>query len=586
MDKASAVLIANQTVPRPRPMPRLRLLVELEPRHRVFFDNLADLILARKVQQFPTTTRPARFWKDVFVPTGTPWFSFAESILLQSLLIVLFVWGQSRVWIRVNPFPQADARHRAITYYPPTKSFRAAESRASSARPRPRVMHPSTHRAARQPAMAVTPQRKPAMITPPDIRQATASMPNLPLSRSVTPMAPLSATADSRRNPLTGPSGVVAPAPQIDKATARHMDLPQASAIAPAPELAGTSGARAMKAPGTSGLPVVPPPPSVQSAGNPSGRLNSLAGAVPNVVPPAPSLQESAANKRLASMNGSGARAVPPPPSVQNAGNSTRAGRLNSLSSGAPSVVPPAPSVQGSGNSRSGAIAGAGSQVVPPPPSAQASNASGGSRLSSLSGVDSKVVPPAPSVENAGNSGASGRLGSLAGDTQPTIASYSGTGGPLQQMDPLPADDAAASSNANEDKGSSFEELPLGLLGVVFAAPGTSFFSNFEVFVAKRRVGKEMQLIKLVYEFLPYQRRLSEYDLNNLPPRVIKLKVTPDPSCNESLGQMMQAHPDPSLPANDNSKLPEALRSTDLNAMLPCYRTTAGDFQRAMSRGR
>jgi len=26
-----------------------------------------------------------------------------------------------------------------------------------------------------------------------------------------------------------------------------------------------------------------------------------------------------------------------------------------------------------------------------------------------------------------------------------------------------------------------------------------------------------MQLIKLVYEFLPYQRRLSEYDLGNLP---------------------------------------------------------------------
>lgn len=137
----------------------------------------------------------------------------------------------------------------------------------------------------------------------------------------------------------------------------------------------------------------------------------------------------------------------------------------------------------------------------------------------------------------------------------------------------------------NEDK-SSIEELPLGLLGVVFTPPGTSFFSNFEVFVAKRRVGKDkdqLQLIKLVYEFLPYQRRLSTYDLNNTSLRVIKLRVIPDPSCDESLGQMIQPH-DTTVPASEYSKLPEALRTADPNAVLPCYRTTAADFQKAMAR--
>jgi len=146
-------------------------------------------------------------------------------------------------------------------------------------------------------------------------------------------------------------------------------------------------------------------------------------------------------------------------------------------------------------------------------------------------------------------------------------------------MDPLPMD---ASSDPPV-----VEELPLGFLGVVFAAPGTSFFSNFEVFVARRRVGKDqLQLIKLVYEFLPYQRRLSEYDLNSLPPRVIKLRVTPDPSCDESLGQVIQAHTDPTGPATEYPKLPAALRSADMNAVLPCYRTTADDFQKAMSMSR
>ncbi|HEY6303547.1 MAG TPA: hypothetical protein VIX14_10810 [Terriglobales bacterium] len=129
------------------------------------------------------------------------------------------------------------------------------------------------------------------------------------------------------------------------------------------------------------------------------------------------------------------------------------------------------------------------------------------------------------------------------------------------------------------------EELPVGLIGVVFILPGTSFFSNFEVFVAKRPVGKDqLQLIKLVYEFLPYQRRLSDYDLNNLPPRVIKLRVTPDPRCDESLGQMIQSDTDPTRAAIEYAKLPAALRSSDLTAVLPCYRTTASDFQKAMSR--
>jgi hypothetical protein len=167
-------------------------------------------------------------------------------------------------------------------------------------------------------------------------------------------------------------------------------------------------------------------------------------------------------------------------------------------------------------------------------------------------------------VEGAGNSGA-GRL-AKAIDPEPVVASS-----------PIPA--------VNHENKPTVEELPLGLIGLVFAAPGTSYFSNFEVFVAKRRVGKDqLQLIKLVYEFLPYQRRLSEYDLNNLPPRVIKLRVTPDPSCDESLGHMIQSHTDSPPSAREYPQLPAALRFSDLNAVLPCYRTTAGDFQKAMSR--
>src|SRR5713101_5857918 len=592
MDKAPGVLI-NQRVQRSEPAPRLRLLTELEPGHRVFFGNLADLLLSRRVPPIPVTSRPAPFWGDVFVPAGARWSSFLWSMLCHLLLIILFVWGQSRVWVPVKRFAQQDAFHRSVTYYPPGQSFPAVEGRASSVRARSRVKQTLVRQPAqqpsRQPAIPVTPQQRPSIVTPPDIKQATARLPNLPGSHVVTPMVPFSATAGPRRNALGGPSGVVAPPPEVhqdvDQTTARRLALPQASAVAPAPELGGPSAGRAMKVPDTGGLRVVPPPPSVQNAGNAarggrlSSGLSSFSSAGSNVVPPPPSVQGAGnaagdARPRLGSMADAGSQVVPPPPTVQGSGGSARAGRLSSLPGAGPNVIPPPPAVQRAGNAlgatRLSSMAGADSQVVPPPPSVQSSGSSAGdNRFGSLSGSGSEVVPSPPSVEGIGNSGAGG----------PAKA--------LDPMEPLPVEAASSTPAVNNENKSTVEELPLGLLGVVFAPPGTSFFSNFEVFVAKRRVGKdELQLIKLVYEFLPYQRRLSEYDLSNSSPRVIRLRVTPDPSCNESLGKMMQPHTDPIRPPTEYPKLPSALRSFDLNAVLPCYRTTAADFQKAMSQTR
>ena len=580
MDKAPGVLIANQKVQRLEPAPRLRLLIELEPGHRVFFRNLADLLLSRRLPPIPITSRPAPFWGDVFVPSGARWSSFMESMLCHLLLMILFVWGQSRVWVQVKPFPQREAFNRSITYYPPTQTFPAAGGRASIVRERSRVTRTSPQQSAHQSAMPVTPQQKPSLVTPPDIKQATAKLPNFLGSHVVTPMVPFSGTVGPQRNALAGPSGVVAPPPEVDQdvdqAPVRRMALPQASAVAPAPELGGPSARRAIKAPDTSGLRVVPPPPSVQNVGNSdrAGRLSSLSGAGPNVVPPPPPVKGAgnAGGARLGSMAGAGPQVVPPPPSVQDAGNFARTRRMDSASPTGLQVVPPPPSVQGSGGSaggtRLGSLSGAGSEVVPPPPSVEdAGNSGAGGRLGSLSGGGSgggsQIVPPPPSIEGAGNSGASG---------------------PAKTMNPEPAVASSPTPAVNKENKATVEELPLGLIGLVFAAPGTSYFSNFEVFVAKRRVGKDqLQLIKLVYEFLPYQRRLSEYNLSDLPPRVIKLRVTPDPSCDESLGHMIQSYTDPSS-AREHPELPAALRSSDLNAVLACYRTTADDFQKAMSR--
>ena len=58
-------------------------------------------------------------------------------------------------------------------------------------------------------------------------------------------------------------------------------------------------------------------------------------------------------------------------------------------------------------------------------------------------------------------------------------------------------------------------EMPLRLIAPVLALPGSTYFSNYEVFIAERRIGKgQSQFIKLVYTSLPYQRRLAEYGPN------------------------------------------------------------------------
>jgi hypothetical protein len=114
--------------------------------------------------------------------------------------------------------------------------------------------------------------------------------------------------------------------------------------------------------------------------------------------------------------------------------------------------------------------------------------------------------------------------------------------------------------------------------------PTSSYFSNYEVFVAEKWLSRtESQLIKLVYVFLPYQRRLSEYgDLS----KVFKVRVTRDPTCDESLMQIM-------WPEGENAKAPSRAAAQGLASapserknLLPCYRTTADEYRRALSRKR
>jgi len=126
------------------------------------------------------------------------------------------------------------------------------------------------------------------------------------------------------------------------------------------------------------------------------------------------------------------------------------------------------------------------------------------------------------------------------------------------------------------------EEMPLRLIGLAMALPNSTYFSNYEVYIAERRLRKNLtELVKLVYVYLPYQRRLSDYGVDNS--KIYKLLVSRDRSCDESLMQMTWPEADPHPDMHNAADAP-GLSTEDKKSTLPCYRTTADDYRKAISR--
>ena len=90
---------------------------------------------------------------------------------------------------------------------------------------------------------------------------------------------------------------------------------------------------------------------------------------------------------------------------------------------------------------------------------------------------------------------------------------------------------------------------------------------------------QQSQLIKLVYVFLPYQRRMTDYGLDTS--KIRKLRVTRDPTCDESLMQL--EWPEGEKKSAEPSGAPTP-NPGDRNNLLPCYRTTADDYRKAFTR--
>ena len=572
--------------------PDITLLVELEPAYRAFFRNLADLVSLRSPARLARSSSQMRGWNDVFVDSHIPWQRFLESVFLH-IVVAGMLSGLSRISPRelvVSPRPLHEAH---VTYYPFSQSFPA---RGSS---RPAVHPRRQHTSAHQEVIRASRDREPRGASG---TRGTDDGQKIRALTTPPPAMPMFAIGHFRK-PGLGAATSVLPPPDIEEAEARQFHLANFPVIAPPPDLSGGSGLRVINAPRAT---VVPPSPDVRvlvtrAALIDRGQLGRGSAGVADVsiVPPAPSLNDRAVLTYTATgvISTTGVQVVAPPPSVQVRAKGDATARAISLGGGVSQVVPPLPSLDGAGNSVGGGrgkfLAAGSSQVVPPPPSMQnGGNVGGGRGISSLDHAASQVVPPPPSVQAlaGGNSGAGGRASSLAhARAEGVLPPASAEGGGNSKLGGARvAKDVSTSSvpEAGVDRMHPiFQDVQLRVIGLAWAPPRSSYFSNFEVFIAEAWLSKEeSQFIKLVYVFLPYQPRLSEYGLDDL--KIRRLRVTRDSTCDESLMQMMWPEGENGPTGSHHSGDALASTSTDRNNVLPCYRTTADDYQRAVSRSR
>ena len=311
----------------------------------------------------------------------------------------------------------------------------------------------------------------------------------------------------------------LAPIQPLTTASARSGPrLSLLAAVGPPPEVRQASGIRFVT--GLSPAGVIGPPPEISAVSR--GRVMTVA--LTGIVGPPPSLRGFV--RRAGAVEMGQPEAVGPAPRIPSRELATSAGIALAALHG--SVVPPPPSVSGSGNS--------------------------GRRVRTALAVATPVAPPPAMIRAA--SSPNPAAGPTVRDTH------------AGEAPPSPvARDPESPANS--------KELSVNFVGLALTLGSSSYFSSREVFIAEDRVRHGgSRLIKLVYEFLPYQPRLSDYGPNY--PAVDKLRVTRDPNCDEPLRQVMSS----ARPFSD--QLQQDLQGSNWQARtLECYRTTAEDYRRA-----
>lgn len=606
---------------------RIQLLLEREPGYRTFFRNLGDLIFPPKEPPLFLASQPVLFPKPFYIRTGVRsgvvLQSFAWHLVVVPLLLTLWTWSSR--WERQSfPLQHGALRHARLAYNSPAKFFPASEGRQG------RDLAHNRKAAPRLPVIHLKAERKHSITPSPAVRISGAARSGMTSLKPALPALPLLARAQpeiaqsSRRRFTLSQQSVVAPPPAARGIRGeRGITMPNA-VVAPAPELQGSIGARGSGDIDIGASLIIPPPPRLpmkeQRAGwGVANGAFELSGS--DVVPPSPSVNGAVSSRdgvgssivgmSILGTSMMGAKIILPPPLVTSSSNRIGTGG-NAFSGSGVGVVALPPSVGHSSNltGAGGSVAGDSRiQVVPPPPLVSQSQGFGSGRGgNALAGMDVRAATAQPATkgedgnaENGGN-GSSGASAEGASGTVESVETRAGnedsrsTFASAETSTPSPSDPAATKITAQEqqvtpmvraavpppvvdDPGGATRTLPLRVIQLALALPRTSYFTNYEAYLAERSVNDhETQLIKLVYIFLPYQRGLTEYGVSTS--KKFKLRVTRDPSCDESLLNMTWREAEQTLgPSQAGNAEPDKNK-------LPCYRTTADDYRQALERAR
>jgi TonB family protein len=317
-----------------------RLLLETEPAHRVFLRNLRDPIFPHGVLPPADLGEQPAFWSDVFVSSGLPWHRFAESFAIH-MLVIAGLWGASRAWLlRPRTFPPRVFSKRDVIYFPASEYLPPLDTGNEIAY-NPQRGDPEF---SKQTILSVPPEADnptQTVVTPPDVKlKNEILLPNVVAWNSVSPAIVISAVS-RRELPAQPPTAMVAPPPTIEPAAdRRRRDAPENTVIAPPPEVSVASLHMVV----TPQAAIIEPPPTIR------GHIPNLG--VINIghseaVPPAPQLptgeQRTLAYRAEAAAANLPFGIVPPPPSLRSAGLSELGSRAGVRSS--TDIVPPPPSV-------------------------------------------------------------------------------------------------------------------------------------------------------------------------------------------------------------------------------------------------
>jgi hypothetical protein len=481
----------------------------------------------------PAVSMPELIWADVFVDSSIPWMRLLQSTVCH-LVVVAAVWNISLSWAKSEKILRPTASPNSqLTYYPNSPTFPAAGSR----RPLDSAAKLEVQ-SGQSAAMAVQTASERQTIAPPNVKPSArgplnlvAENPDIPtMSR---PPALSAVTSPQRINlassgrPSVAQVSIIGPAPQVGEAFRRQgIASLNSVVVAPSPAIEGRIRMAANVEVGN--LAAVGPPPGMPVHDGPIGSGMTFGGAD---------------------------AVVGPPPAMP---LNERSGVSGVTMGGADVVVGPAPAMplHERPSMLSAGLGGSGPSVVPPPPSVAGSDGLSSRQVGSPSGSGLQVVVPTPSIAAADALADRNRRAAM--NIRTTVT-------------PLPP-------RLDEPAGRVLD-LPVRVLGLALALPSSSYFSNYEVFIAERQIAEsESQLIKLVFESRPTQRRVSEYGLKDS--KIFKLRVKRDPTCDETAAQVTGNH----LSELQNSSSDGALLSTDGESLLPCYRTTADEYQKTPRR--